>query len=72
MSNLICSRPVDFSLSHPAGRMRGFHVDEPQDPIHVRVRVRQYGDPIPGAAQARSDMPDLGRLPVGTVLDCFM
>jgi len=45
---------------------------QPQEPIHVRVRIRQYGDRLPEIRQARAGSPNLGRLPVGTTLDCYV
>jgi hypothetical protein len=45
---------------------------EPQEPIHVRVRVREYGDFIKGTPQTSSTRPDLSRMPVGILLDCYV
>jgi hypothetical protein len=77
MLNLICCQSVARDLVPPVGRMRGLGVEgprvaDPQEPIHVRVRVREYGDSALGAPQGRSTRPDLGRMPVGTLLDCYV
>ena len=74
MSNLMCRKPVDRYLSDRTDGVCESCVDSPripavQEPIHVRVRVRQHGDFTPGA---RSEKPDFGQLPVGTVLDCYV
>lgn len=60
-----------------AGRLPGLRTErprmvEPQEPIHVRVRVREYGDFIKGTPQASSTRPDLSRMPVGILLDCYV
>lgn len=70
------SYQLDRGLVHAAGRMDGcwgdgFRVVEPQEPIRVRVRVRQYGDSFPQVSR-RSKKPDLGQLPVGSLLDCYV
>ncbi len=77
MSNLICCQSVDRDLLHPTDRMGRRYGDssrvvEPQEPIHVRVRVRQYGDSFPQISHSRSEKPDFGQLPVGTLLDCYV
>jgi len=76
MSNLICGHVVEFSLWQPTDGMHGFRahgpqVAESQGPIPVRVRVRQYGDSVPHL-RTRPEKPDFGRLPVGTLLDCYV
>lgn len=76
MSNLMCYQLGDRGLLHPADRMDrcygdGFRVVEPQEPIHVRVRVRQYGSSFPQAARRRGKS-NSGHLPVGTLLDCYV
>jgi hypothetical protein len=77
MSNLIRCQPVDRGLSHLIHLMDrcyedSFRVVEPQEPIHVRVRVRQQGGSVPEVARRRSRKPDSGQLPVGTLLDCYI
>lgn len=77
MSNLIFRQPVDRGLLHPADRMDwsygdSFRVVEPQEPIPVRVRVRQYGSSFSPDSQRRSKKPDWGQLPVGSLLDCYV
>ena len=44
---------------------------QPQEPIHVQVRIRQYGDTLPDIRRACAS-PNPGRLPVGTILDCYL
>jgi len=77
MSNLMCRKPVDRSLLDPTDGIcecyaGGSRMLEPSEPIHVRVRVRQYGDSTRGAPQTRREKPDCGQLPVGTLLDCYV
>ena len=77
MSNLLCHNAVEFGLLHPTdwvrgSRAHGAQVADPQEPISVRVRVRQYGEFTPGVLRTRSEKPDFGRLPVGTMLDCYV
>jgi hypothetical protein len=45
---------------------------QPQEPIHVQVRIRQYAEVLPelGRTPARNSNP--GRLPVGMMLDCYL
>ncbi len=43
-----------------------------EEPLHVHVRVRQYGDTVPEARRAHSADPDPRRLPVGSILDCYV
>jgi hypothetical protein len=77
MSSLICLRAVGFSDSRATCRTYGSRADspraaEPQEPICVRVRVRQQDDPSPGPLHVRGGKLDLDRLPVGVHLDCYM
>ena len=44
----------------------------PQEPIHVQVRIRQYAETLPEIQRAHASSPPLGRLPVGTMLDCYL
>jgi hypothetical protein len=43
-----------------------------EEPLRVHVRVRQYGDAAPEARQTRSGGLDPHRLPVGSLLDCYV
>ena len=45
---------------------------EPQEPIRVRVRIRWYADTPLEIRRIRTDTPDLSRLPVGAILDCYV
>jgi hypothetical protein len=77
MSNLICRKTFDFSTPHltvRASRSCATRpcLPEPQEPIPVRVRIRQHSDYLSSALGVRSATPDLGRLPVGTTLDCYV
>ncbi len=77
MSNLICGEPGGFRGSHTTCGFRKLSADsannvQPQEPIHVHVRIRRYADPSPGCRQAPPSKPDLGLLPVGAALDCYM
>ena len=77
MSNMIHHNMSAFGSLHEvcqvrAPRLSAPRLPEPQEPIPVQVRVRQYAEAIRGPQRARSTRPDLGRLPVGTSLDCLM
>jgi hypothetical protein len=48
------------------------HGVQPQEPIHVQVRIRQYGDALPEIRRVRASSPNLGQLPVGATLDCYV
>ncbi len=68
---------MDFDLLHTADKTYGAYVGdscvlEPQEPIHVHVRVRQSGDSYPSASRACCDNLDLGKLSVGSILDCYV
>ncbi len=43
---------------------------EASGPVHVDVHVRSYDDSCPLASPAPAPQP--GRLPVGTILDCYV
>lgn len=45
---------------------------QPQEPLHVQVRIRQYADALPDLQRTRASIPSPGRLPVGTILDCYL
>jgi hypothetical protein len=77
MSNLVCWKPVDLrSVCWTEGpEIRGVsepRSTQPEEPVYVHVRVRQYGGIVPQNRQACPNIPDLGRLPVGTSLDCYV
>ncbi|MBP7049994.1 MAG: hypothetical protein KBE65_03175 [Phycisphaerae bacterium] len=77
MSNLICGRTLDLDLLHPTDGVGGWYADccrvvEPQEPIHVHVRVRQSGDSHGVIQPAGRTVPDCGKLPVGSILDCYV
>jgi hypothetical protein len=77
MSNLICGRTLDLDLLHPTDRMYRSYAEtsrvvEPQGPVHVSVRVRPSGDSCSGAPWSRRGDPDVGGLPIGAILDCYM
>ncbi len=44
---------------------------QPQEPIHVQVRIRPYADTLPDIRRAHASL-NPGRLPVGTILDCYL
>lgn len=77
MVNLMGLQCVDRNLLPPAERLCGHRTDGPrvaesQEPIHVHVRVREYGGCRQGISLASSAKPDLARMPVGTLLDCYV
>jgi hypothetical protein len=43
-----------------------------QEPIHVQVRIRQYADALPDLRWTPASTSNPGRLPVGTMLDCYV
>jgi len=80
MMTLICGKAVDFRGLDSTYGTRATHGSyarsqrsaQAEEPIQVRVRVRHYGDVIPAVRHVRSSEPDLGRLPVGSNLDCYV
>jgi hypothetical protein len=77
MLNVTRFQSVDRNLLPPANRLCGLRTEgprivEPQEPIPVRVRIREYVDSAKGTLQTSSPKPDLGRMPVGTLLDCYV
>jgi hypothetical protein len=71
---LIGGNAVDFrGLDSTYGPQRSFApTPRPQEPIPVQVRVRPYADVLPEMTQVRVGGPNLGRLPVGAMLDCYI
>lgn len=45
---------------------------QPQEPIHVQVRIRQHVDALPELRRTLASRPNTGRLPVGMMLDCYL
>jgi hypothetical protein len=45
---------------------------QPQEPIHVQVRIRQYADALPDLRRTHPSNSNPGRLPVGMMLDCYL
>jgi len=45
---------------------------QPQEPIHVQVRIRQYADALPQLRRTHASSPNPSRLPVGMLLDCYL
>jgi hypothetical protein len=45
---------------------------QPQEPIHVQVRIRQYADALPELRRTHASSPNPSRLPVGMLLDCYL
>lgn len=74
MLNLMSCQPVDRYPVLPPGPMRGPGAERPDvaEPIHVHVRVREYGGSALGTPAASLPKPDLGRMPVGMLLDCYV
>jgi hypothetical protein len=77
MSNLMCRKSIDRNLPDPTDGICESYGDRPrigevQEPIHVCVRVRQYGALAPDARPARAEKPDFGQLPIGSILDCYL
>jgi hypothetical protein len=48
------------------------HSPQAPDPIPVQVRLRRYGDAWPEVRRVSRTSPNLGRLPVGSTLDCYI
>ncbi len=73
---LIVGNAADFQGLGSTSKVRepftsGIGDIQPQEPIHVQVRIRQYADTLPDIRRARAS-PNPGRLPVGTMLDCYL
>ena len=45
---------------------------QPQKPIYVQVRVRQYADVLSEVRRSGASNLKLGPMPVGTMLDCYV
>ena len=45
---------------------------QPQEPIHVHVRIRQCADLLPALRRTHAGGPNPDRLPVGMMLDCYL
>jgi hypothetical protein len=71
MTKLIGCNTIDFPSSDPT---QGLHARgaQPDEPIPVRVRVRQYPDALPEVRQPGRGNLDFGRMPVGVILDCYV
>jgi hypothetical protein len=77
MTKLIGCNTIDFKgldSTHGARRFYGSraHGTQPDEPIFVQVRVRQYADRLPEVRQSGNGNRDFGRMPVGTILDCYV
>jgi hypothetical protein len=74
---LIVVNGIDFRSLDYTSKVHGPFVrcaddTQPREPIHVQVRVRQYTDTLPELRRAGASSPNPGRLPVGTILDCYV
>jgi hypothetical protein len=74
---LIDGKTSDFNgltASCPTWRARNLNPRpiSAEEPLRVHVRVRQYGAAAPEARQTRSGGLDPRRLPVGSLLDCYV
>lgn len=78
MSNLICGELGGLDDLHMTCGARKACADvarhrvQPQEPVYVHVRIRQYVDPAPGSRAIPPGRPGFGRLPVGCALDCYL
>jgi hypothetical protein len=73
----IVGNGIDFRSLNCTSRVHGPSAPgvgdtQPREPIHVQVRVRQYADTLPELWRAGANSPNPGRLPVGTILDCYV
>jgi hypothetical protein len=59
---------VAVAAEPSARRLLSGH-SEAADPVHVDVHIRSYDDSAPLAAPVPRSQP--GRLPIGTLLDCY-
>lgn len=74
---LITRNAVDYQGLGSTSRVREPFMSvvgdiQPQEPIHVQVRIRQHGDALPELRRAGVGSPNPGRLPVGMILDCYL
>jgi len=77
MMKLIGGNSVDFNgldSTYGTRRCHRFHAPsaQPQEPIYVQVSVRQYPDVLSEVRQSGTGNLDLGRMPVGSTLDCYV
>jgi hypothetical protein len=74
---LIVGNAVDFQGLDSGAKVHrssapGVGDTQPQEPIHVQVRIRQHADALPDLRRASASSPNPGRLPVGMILDCYL
>jgi hypothetical protein len=74
---LIGCNAFDFrALDSTCGQHRSYGASaadiQPPEPIHVQVRIRQYGEALPEVRRGHASGPNLDRLPVGAMLDCYV
>jgi len=64
----------DVDSTHGAHRVRGSRTAgvQPEEPIHVQVRIHQYGSALPEIRQIRAGALNQGQLPIGGSLDCYV
>lgn len=77
MLKLICGTTLGSDLLHPADAVyrscsNTSRVAEPEEPIHVSVRVRSSDDSCPNTSRSHNCRLNPGTLPVGSNLDCFL
>jgi len=77
MMKLIACNAIDFQGLDSTSRVHkpltsGVGDTQPQEPIHVQVRIRQHADTLPELRRAGASSPNPGRLPVGMILDCYL
>jgi hypothetical protein len=72
VGNGIDSRGLDCTSKVHRPFAHGVGDPQPQEPIHVQVRIRQYADALPELRWTHAGRPNPGRLPVGMMLDCYL
>lgn len=71
-SNIVDLQGLDSTSKVHRPFASRFGDTQPQEPIHVQVRIRQYADALPELRRAGASSPNLRRLPVGLILDCYL
>ena len=74
---LIVGNAVDFQGLDSTSKVHesftpGASDSQPQEPIHVQVRIRQHADTLPELRRVRASSQHPGRLPVGMIVDCYL
>jgi len=72
MLSLACANAIEIADLHWTRVTGRSNAAGSREPIRVQVHVRDYADTASRVGPAYPGEPDLGRMPVGSLLDCYM